>query len=274
MGRGSDSSPVRIRLEGVDTYLADSMQFLLEFSCRLSDGPVYYVMPSFRGEAADDTHLCQFFHSEAELVGGLDEVTATVDDYVRHLATAFLEQAPDLVAHLAGTAEHLREPFAAKAFNRIPFDEAVSLLGADPAFVKTDVPGARSLTRAGERRLMDLRGPFTWVTHMDHLSTPFYQAFAGPDKDKAQNGDLLFGIGETVGCGERHATVDEVTEALALHEVDRSDYEWYVKMREISPLRTAGFGMGVERFMLWLLAHDDIRDLPLLLRFNGQQIDP
>ena len=47
MGRGSDSLPVKVNLEGIDTYLADSMQFLLEYGCRLNEKGVYYVMPSF-----------------------------------------------------------------------------------------------------------------------------------------------------------------------------------------------------------------------------------
>ena len=49
MGRGSDSLSVKVNLEGIDTYLADSMQFLLEYGCRLTDNGVYYIMPSFRG---------------------------------------------------------------------------------------------------------------------------------------------------------------------------------------------------------------------------------
>lgn len=42
MGRGSDSLPVKVKLEGVETYLADSMQFLLEYGCRLTNKGVYY----------------------------------------------------------------------------------------------------------------------------------------------------------------------------------------------------------------------------------------
>lgn len=34
MGLGSDSLPVKINLCGCDTYLADSMQFALEYGCR------------------------------------------------------------------------------------------------------------------------------------------------------------------------------------------------------------------------------------------------
>ncbi|MEU1308349.1 amino acid--tRNA ligase-related protein [Streptomyces cinnamoneus] len=274
MGRGSDSTPVKVRLEGVDTYLADSMQFLLELSSRLTDGPSYYVMPSFRGEPADQSHLCQFFHSEAELPGGLDEVVETVQAYLRHLAGVFLVQAGDLVARFAGGTDHLYALLRDDAFRRIRFDDAVELLGNDPAYVHEEFPGCRSLTRAGERRLMDELGQFTWVTHMDHLSVPFYQAFDPDDQGKAVCADLLFGVGETVGCGERHTTAEQLREALALHEVDEADYAWYLRMREETPLRTAGFGMGVERFMLWLTGHDEIRDLPLLLRFNGRQINP
>ena len=35
MGLGSDSLPVKINLHGIDTYLADSMQFLLEYATRI-----------------------------------------------------------------------------------------------------------------------------------------------------------------------------------------------------------------------------------------------
>lgn len=45
MGRGSDSIPVKVKINGKDTYLADSMQFLLEYGCRLNSKGVFYVMP-------------------------------------------------------------------------------------------------------------------------------------------------------------------------------------------------------------------------------------
>jgi len=273
MGPGSDSTPVGVEVEGVLTYLADSMQFLLEYSCRLSPDGAYYVMPSFRGEAADPTHLCQFYHSEAEIPGNLDAVIKTSQDYIRYLAQAFLRDASDLVERIAGTTDHLHRPLQG-GFRRVTFDQAVDLLDKDPRYVQEAFPGCRSLTRAGERRLMDMLGEFTWVTHMDHLSVPFYQACDETDPTKAKNGDLLFGIGETVGCGERHTTPQGVRAALAEHAVDEDAYAWYIRMRELTPMLTSGFGMGVERFLLWVLQHDDIRDLPTVLRFNGQQINP
>jgi len=41
---------VKINLGGVDTHLAGSMQFLLEYTLRLNDKYVYYLMPTFRVE--------------------------------------------------------------------------------------------------------------------------------------------------------------------------------------------------------------------------------
>ena len=49
MGLGSDSTPVKIQLFGQPVYLADSMQFFLEFGCRLMPKGCFYIMPSFRG---------------------------------------------------------------------------------------------------------------------------------------------------------------------------------------------------------------------------------
>ena len=44
MGRGSDSSPVKIEIQGIEMYLADSMQFMLEYGCRLNSNGVYAVI--------------------------------------------------------------------------------------------------------------------------------------------------------------------------------------------------------------------------------------
>ena len=47
-----------------------------------------------------------------------------------------------------------------------------------------------------------------------------------------------------------------------------------IKMKDIYPLKTSGFGMGIERFILWLTKQDDIRDCQILPRFNGVNIIP
>ncbi|MET9426172.1 MULTISPECIES: amino acid--tRNA ligase-related protein [unclassified Streptomyces] len=234
MGLGSDSLPVEIDLFGQRTFLADSMQFMLEYGCRLSPQGSWYLMPSFRGEDCDETHLNQFFHSEAELPGGLDECIDAVNAYMRRLARSVLDRYADDVRAIAGTTEHLERMAGLESFPRITFEEAVAHLGDDPDAVEHH-GGWRTLSRHGERRLMDEISPILWVTHYDHLSVPFYQAYGDEEGRTALNGDLLFGIGETVGCGERHVDGEQTRKALAHHEVPEADYDWYVRMKEARP---------------------------------------
>ncbi len=279
MGRGSDSKPVMVNLEGVNTYLADSMQFLLEYGCRLSDKGVYYVMPSFRGEKADERHLCQFYHSEAEIPGTLEDVMTLVNDYIKFLANRIIDLMGEELEESIGDISHIRQIAEYKGdFKKITFDEAEKALKEKfseniEEYIEYN-DGWRNITREAEKELIKIYGGIVWVTNYDELAVPFYQKLDPEIKGTTRNADLLMGIGETVGCGERHVDKKELSESLMRHEVDESEYEWYAKMKEVTPLQTSGFGMGVERFLMWVLKANDIRNMQICLRFNGEDILP
>jgi aspartyl/asparaginyl-tRNA synthetase len=267
-GFGSDTEAVKVQVNGVDTYLQDSMQYLLEYGCRLTPGGCFTVMPSFRAESPDATHLGQFTHSEAEIPGGLDDLIRYVNGYVKALAAAVLDAHGDRLAAGRGDVSHLERMAGHSApFERVTFEEAVGIVGDVDGCVQ-DAGEWRTLTRKGERLLMSRVSEFVWLTHLDTLSVPFYQAFGDDEGRTALAADLLFGMGEVVGSGERHSDVDLLRKSIAMHNVHEEDYDWYVRMRAEAPMRTSGFGMGVERFLMWVLNHDDIRDIPLVSRVN------
>jgi asparaginyl-tRNA synthetase len=265
-GLGSDAEPVPVTVSGVDTYLADSMQFLLEYGCRVAPAGCYTVLPSFRAEIPDKRHLSQFTHSEAEIPGDLTEVMAYVEGYVKALARAILDRHGERLAEAIGDVSHLERMAGHDGpFPRITFAEAAALFdGADDCI--RDLGNRRTLTNHGELELMRRVGEFVWVTHFDHLAVAFYQGFGDDDGHTATNADLLFGIGEVVGLGERHTEGEALRKAIAKHVVAESDYAWYAQMKSHMPMLTSGFGMGVERFLVWVLDHDDIRDIPLVPR--------
>lgn len=270
-GLGSDSVPVPVTVNGVNTYLADSMQFMLEYGCRISPQGCHTILPSFRGDVPDSSHLGQFMHCEAEIPGDLNALIGYVEGYVRELATAILDEHGAAMALAVGDVSHLERMAAAdRGFARLTFSEAADLLGdGDGAKGLVVTSGAgRMLSRAGEQRLMELVSEFVWVTHFDHVSVAFYQAFADGSQSQAANADLFFGIGEVVGSGQRHSTGEQVRKALALHEVPEAEYAWYVRMKDQMPMVTSGFGLGMERFLLWAFSHDDIRDMPLVSRIG------
>lgn len=279
MGRGSDSLPVKVNLEGIDTYLADSMQFLLEYGCRLNEKGVYYVMPSFRGEKADERHLCQFYHSETEIPGNLDDVMNLVEEYVKYLSKRIIEQFKEELQETIGDISHIEQVANySGSFPRITFDQAEQSLKKKFGDNINDYieynDGWRNITRKAEQELIKIYGGIVWITNYDILAVPFYQQLDTEIVGTTKNADLLFGIGETVGCGERHQNNIDLLKSLKLHEVDSGEYEWYIKLKEKYPLQTAGFGMGIERYLMWVLKASDIRNMQICLRFNGKNILP
>ncbi|QKX57424.1 uncharacterized protein TRUGW13939_04536 [Talaromyces rugulosus] len=284
MGLGSDSSPVTVNLMGQDTYLADSMQFTLEYLLRFNKHcpGSYYIAPSFRGEDPDSTHLNQFFHVECELRGTFDDGIKTAEEYVVNLTRAYNSLHRSMIQKMAGTTAHIDQLLSnydsTKGFPRVELDAAISEMPSGDCWEwvePSDHSLGRKLTRKGERVLISRYGGFVWLTEMDHLSVPFYQAYSDPSsKDKALAADLLLGLGETLGLGERHATSEEAGGALDHHHVPRDSYRWYLDIRDVMPLKTTGWGMGSERYLCWLLGQDDVRDMALIPRLKGKQYLP
>lgn len=271
MGLGSDSVPVEVSLFNSRTYLADSMQFQLEYLLRQHQVGVWYLMPTFRGEDHDKRHLNQFFHSEAEIQGTLTDVIKLVTDYVKYLTKSILDKHGQSIKQVVGNTEHL-EKFLNFEIPIISFKEAKLLLADQDGCFKSVAPGAETITSNGESALIKYFGGAVWLKEFDSLSVPFYQAKT--ESGSALCADLLMGIGEIVGCGQRHATAEEAQAALNLHDVSSEHYAWYLRMKKEFPLQTSGFGLGVERYLLWVLRHDDIRDIHLIPRLKGINSTP
>ena len=285
MGLGSDSEPLSVKIWDQDDYLADSQQFALEWGLRLQDGVpgVYYCGTSCRGEDSDAAHLNQFCHFECELPGGLDEGISVAERYIVHTTRSILtKHRADIVA-VAGTTKHIDDVLRLWTsrggnFPRVSLDEALSLTELIPDMWRYVVPErpelGKSLTRAGELMLIAKYGGAVWLTEMHHQSVPFYQAYLDGDKTKASCADFLIGLGEIMGCGARHETSDEVLDSLSRHEVDPETYSWYIDMRRLKPMKTVGWGLGIERYLCWIMQHMDVRDIQVILRLKGEHFWP
>lgn len=290
MGPGSDSEPIVIEFGGFTTNLVDSSQFGFEPLLLQTPGMVYCYLPSMRGETPDARHLNQFYHCEAELVGTLEDAMDVAEGYVRRLCEMVSAVRP-LVDVMSDDAAATRQALAATAavsrFPRITFDEAVDMLLADPTTAEhvRVTPHGRDITAAGELALAQKLGhetPF-WITHYDRDRVPFYQKPTVGRPDKVENADLIFPAlrpgafgGEVVGCGQRQDSAQEMYESLRRQNgISPDPYEWYIALRSHAGYRTtSGFGLGIERFLTWILAKSNIRDVSLYPRLKGVQTYP
>lgn len=264
IGLGSDSLPVSVEIKGNKVYLADSMQFCLEIGARLSDKGAYYIMPTFRGEDMDERHLNEFVHSEVEIPGTIDDIMNLAEDYIKHMISYLIDHNSEEILKITGDIGHLKSALNRK-FVKISHEDALTELKNIENATEYVCDDVHRITKIGEKYLLSKYGDFLWQTDTPWALVPFYQA-KQPNGKSAYASDLLAGIGEILGCGQRVLSVADLDESLKEHNVDPSEYEWYREMRQIKEIQTSGFGLGIERFILWILKHDDIRDCTLLLR--------
>lgn len=284
VGLGSDSEPVPIDFLGQKTHLADSMQFALEYYLRIQPGlpGVYYINTSFRGEDPGAMQLNQFYHVECELLGPFSTGIAVAENYILHLVSSLLQDYEHLVKSTAGSTDHLRALLQhyhtnGGKFPQVTLEDALSLVPDSNCWkyvVPSDPSRGRAVTRAGELKLIEHFGGAVWLTEMDYLSVPFYQAFVDDTATKALCADLLLGNGEVLGLGQRHVSAKDVLRALQQHEVPAEPYAWYTEIRERKLMLSTGWGMGIERFLAWVFSCNDIRDLSIVPRMKGIPFAP
>ena len=65
------------------------------------------------------------------------------------------------------------------------------------------------------------------------------------------------------GSGQRQNSSEEMYESLKRqNNLSPKHYEWYIDLRKLPGYKTtSGFGLGIERFIAWALAKENIRDV-------------
>lgn len=273
MGLGSDSLPVAVKIRNNNVYLADSMQFCLEIGARLNAKGAYYIMPTFRGENMDARHLNEFIHSEVEIKGCIKDVMQLAELYIKYLINYLLNNNREEISLITENTRHLEQALE-REFICLPYEQAIRELQDVPNAIKKLDKSVFDITPEGEKYILHKYGDFTWLTDLPWKLVPFYQAQQPNNSEYAYAADLLAGIGEILGCGQRVLTPQELDKSLAAHNVQSEDYSWYRHMRELRQIQTSGFGMGLERFILWVLKHEDIRDCTILLRDHNKIVGP
>jgi len=271
---GSDSKPIEFHLDGKSYFLADSSQFGMEPLLFNSFDIVYCYLPSFRGENPDNRHLNQFYHCEAEMRGDYYKAMLVAENLVKHLTRCVLKGLKQRDFHFSQISNLTNlEKTTNHEFAKITFDNAAKLL-EDNGYNKLIEykKFGRVLTCKAENMITKLVSDNklpVWVTNYDRDSVAFYQKPDPKDNTKVLNADLLVpplikdGLGgEILGLGQRQNNANNIIESMERQHIkDTGRYDWYIKLRENHKYQTtSGFGMGIERYISWILGLKFIED--------------
>ncbi len=111
-----------------------------------------------------------------------------------------------------------------------------------------------------------------FVTHYPKTCKAFYMKRNGQDPRVVNNFDLLApeGYGEIIGGSQREDDYDVLMEKLREEGLDPAPYEWYLDLRRYGSVPHAGFGLGVERTLVWLCGLTHVREAIPFARTMGR----
>lgn len=281
-GKGSDSIPLKIKIDGININLVDSAQFGLEPIIINHFDMVYCYLPSFRGEDNDNRHLTQFYHCEAELKGDYNRAIKVATNLVKHITESILSEENKLYKFGSRYDLNSTNYIVDKEFLRVSFDEVDEIFKKKGLSHLIDVRKyGRVLTAKGELAIFKFVGgnklPI-WIEKYDRDVVPFYQKPDPGDKERVLNADLIFpprngGFGgEIVGLGQRQDDSAEILESMKRQEIRNvRDYKWYIDLRKHTNYHaTSGFGLGIERYLSWVLGLPSIIDAAIYPVVKGR----
>jgi len=267
-----DRTAMALKVHGQDVFLTQCVGFYLEQAVHAFE-KIYNIGPSFRAEESrSKRHLMEYWHIKAELAFvDFEDMVATVEQFIRDVSEQCVHEGSGL-ARTIGTemcGDGLKIPFP-----RIDYYEAVEWLktqGSDMEFGKSLGSNEESLLSSRFGNI-----PF-WVVGIPRSIEPFPYVIDSADPRRTKTADLIAsrGFGELLGIAEKIHTLPMLDERLAEKgKAGDARYEWLRELRQYGCVPHGGFGMGLERFIRWLLQIPHVRDTIPFHRAFGRKINP
>ena len=261
---------------GKEAFLTGSGQIAVEpFALALRD--VYTFGPTFRSEhSTTPTHSAEFWMLEPEMAfADLDNVLETAEAMLKFVIIYIIEKAPEEMTFFntwveKGLIDRLGKIITAD-FARCSYTEAIEILQKSGKKFKFPVKWGLDLQKEHERYICEeVFGVPVYITDYP-LEIKSYYMRTNDDNKTAAAADLLVpGIGELVGGSQREERYDVLLEKIKKSGLNPDDYQWYLDLRRFGGVKHAGFGLGFERFLMYLTGMQNIRDVIPYPRAYGQ----
>ncbi len=247
---------------GSKAYLTESSQLYAE-TMVFSLEKVYSLVPSFRAEQSRTTkHLAEYWHLEPEMAHYDNKKSMDLQErFISHIAQK-LSKDTALLSALGVDSSSLAD--IKPPFKKVSYEEALQAL-SDKGF---NMKWGDDLGVEHERALTESEEKPMFIYNWPREIKPFYMPINPRDERTVLCSDLQapHGHGEIIGGSERIWKYDDLMERMA--EVEKAkgvkfnmaNYQWWIELRKYGSVPHAGFGMGMERVIKWLLNLDHIRD--------------
>ena len=239
-------------------------------------GKIYTFGPSFRAEKSNTPrHVAEFWHVEPEVAfAELPDIIEIAEDLIKHIINTVLEKCPEELkffnAHFEkGLIEKLQN-VVSHDFAVMTYTEAIDVLKKSGKEFQYPVEWGCDLMTEHERYIAEevCKRPVFLTDYPKEIKS-FYMK-QNPDGKTVAATDLLVPtVGEIIGCSEREADLDKLLEAMNVRGMNLEDYKDYISLRKFGSVPHSGFGLGLERIIMYVTGVQNIRDVILYPRTVG-----
>jgi len=265
---------------GTPAYLSQSGQLYNEADI-MAFGRVYCFGPTFRAEKSKTRrHIQEFWMVEPEAAYvDMWENMEIQEQFVSYIVQTTLRERRnelELLERDLSRLEKIEPPFP-----RIHYDEAVEMINkaakAGARIPPNDepvpaIPWGEDFGAPHETYVAEQFEKPVFVHHYPTAVKAFYMAQEPDRPETCRSSDLLApeGYGEIIGGGERSGDLAFLEAQIERHNLPREAYEWYLDLRRYGSVPHSGFGLGVERTIMWICGLNHIRETIAFPRLLGR----
>jgi asparaginyl-tRNA synthetase len=252
---------------GKPAFLTVSGQLEAEIFA-LSFSNVYTFGPTFRAENSNTPrHLAEFWMIEPEMAfcdlqGNMQLAEEFLKSIIRHVMESCADDLEFFNKRIDNTVIETFQNVVDSRFEHVTYTEAIDILERSGQSWEFPVHWGADLQSEHERYLTEqtFKKPVI-VTNYPKEIKAFYMR-ADEDGRTVRAMDVLAPrIGEIIGGSQREERYEVLLEKIRAQELSEEAYWWYLELRKFGSAPHAGFGLGLERLMLYLTGMKNIRDV-------------
>ena len=234
----------------------------------LAFSKVYTFGPTFRAENSNTPrHLAEFWMIEPEMAFyELEDNMKLAEEFLKFTIRYVLEHCREdleffnerIEKTVLSTLEHVAE----STFGHLTYTDAIQELKRAGRTWEFPVEWGNDLQTEHERFLSEeiFKKPVI-VTDYPKDIKPFYMRVNGDDRTVRAMDVLVPRVGEIIGGSQREERYDVLLQRLRASGLDEKAYWWYLDLRRFGSVPHSGFGLGLERMMMYLTGLKNIRDV-------------
>jgi len=244
-------------------------------------GKIYTFGPTFRAEKSyTQRHAAEFWMVEPEIAfADLNDDMALAEDMMKSVIAEVMARCPDDLQFFdqfidKGLLLRLQSVIDSQ-FARVSYTEAITLLQPYAQNFDYSPVWGRDLQTEHERCLTEriFESP-VFVTDYPKEIKAFYMRLNDDGKTVAAMDLLVPGVGEIIGGSQREERLELLEERIREMGGDTEctipgQYNWYLDLRRYGGCKHCGFGLGLERLVMYLTGLSNIRDVCAFPRTAG-----